>query len=485
MLATIVGGQIAAGLLLRGAWDLWAQSLVLLTGLAGGSLGVGVGVLGGRLRLPARGLSAWVLSLAVLSIVSAKLSPVPVYSLASWSAAAMGLCLIPMATLLSAEGRLRIDRFLQVVAWVLVVAAVQQRWGGVERPPSFLLNQNAFAGAILLLLPVAARRGNWALAAGLIVCLWWSRSVGAWLGLSAALLIHRRAVGPAAFWAGAAIGVIGLIAAYAKLHSPEILHRWQWWAAAWRMAAGAPWLGLGPGSFAYALPAYIIDNPELRTLYAHQYFLETAAERGWPFLVVWVGGMSVLLRRARSADRFGPVAALAHGCVDYPLSVPGVFWLFCLSVALSQPESEEAVSVRGEYKLPILVLIAILAFPLAAWALDGWRADRLRASALAKSYSTGLEVDIEKELSVSEELRPHPEAARLRAELMLARKDLDPALINRAVFHLERAVSMDPYRLSSWRMLEDVYARMGRTADAVDAEERGGRVRPAREERPP
>ena len=112
--------------------------------------------------------------------------------------------------------------------------------------------------------------------------LWWTHSVGAWLGLAAALVLHRRAVGSIAYWAGAAAGFAGLVAAYAKLQSPDVLHRWEWWAAAWRMAADAPWRGLGPGSFAYALPAYVEARPELNSIFAHQYFLETAAERGWP-----------------------------------------------------------------------------------------------------------------------------------------------------------------------------------------------------------
>ena len=44
--------------------------------------------------------------------------------------------------------------------------------------------------AILLDLPTAA---------ALTLCLWWTRSVGAWVGLSVALIVHRRAVGTAAF----------------------------------------------------------------------------------------------------------------------------------------------------------------------------------------------------------------------------------------------------------------------------------------------
>lgn len=479
MLASLVGGQAAVGLLLRGAWDIWAQSAVLLVLIAGACLILCAAILRGRSPLPLRGPLAWAAGLTALSLFSALAGPVPAYSLPCWAAAGAGLLLFPAATLLSSEQRARAEGFIYAAAWALVLLAVYQRRGGMPRPPSALLNANAFAGAILLLLPVAARRRDWALAAGLLVCLWWTRSVGAWLGLSAAVLLHRRGVGPAAFWAGAAVGAAGLVAAYAKLHSPEVLHRLEWWTAAWRMAASAPWLGLGPGSFAYALPAHVAARPELNSLYAHSHFLETAAEKGWPYLLVWAAGLASMLRRAAPSRRFGPVAALAHGVVDYPLSVPGVFWLFCLSTALCLPESEEGAAVRGSRKLPWTAFTLVLAWLAASWTLGNWRADRLRAQAVASLSSGGAPDAAESSLASSEALRPHPEAARLRAQLLLARAGQgDPSLLAAAASHLERAVSMDPYRASNWLILESIYSRLGRSADAAAVRARGARTCP-------
>ncbi|MEK7383670.1 MAG: O-antigen ligase family protein [Elusimicrobiota bacterium] len=464
MLASLVGGQVAAGLVLRGASDLWAQSVVLLVLIAGVSLLLCAAVLRGRMPIASRGPLAWAAALSALSLVSACASPVAAYSLPAWAAAAAGLFLFPAATLLSSQARVRAERIIYAASWVLVLLAAHQRLDGVPRPPSALLNANAFAGTILLLLPMAARRKDWVLTAGLLVCLWWTRSVGAWLGLSAAVLLHRRSVGPAAFWAGAAVGFAGLVAAYAKLHSPEVLHRVEWWMAAGRMAVSAPWLGLGPGSFAYALPAHVAARPELNSLYAHSHFLETAAEKGWPYLLVWGAGLASMLRRAQPSRRFGPVAALVHGLVDYPLSIPGIFWLFCLSTALCLPESDEGAAVRGPRKIPAVAFVLVLAWLAGAWTRDNWRADRLRAKA-AESF-----------LAASEALRPHPEAARLRAQLLLSRAGEGDDVV--AAGHLERAVAMDPYRASNWVLLEQVYSRLGRPADAAAARARGARSCP-------
>lgn len=481
MLAALVGVQAASGLLLRGAWDVWAQSAVLLLLIAGLALWISAGVARGRLELPVKASAAWAAGLIALSFVSARFGPVPAYALPAWAAAAAGLWLIPAATLLSERERVLVEQAVRAAAWTLVLLAVYQRFHGQPRPPSTLLNQNAFAGAILLMLPFAARRGDPLLAAGLLLCLWWTHSVGAWLGLAAALVLHRRAVGPVAFWAGAAAGFAGLVAAYAKLQSPEALHRWEWWAAAWRMAAGAPWRGLGPGGFAYALPAYVGSRPELNSLFAHQHFLETAAERGWPYLLLWIAGIAALLRRAPGAKRFGPVAALIHGLFDYALSVPGVFWLFCLSIAWALPESENAAAVRGRRKIPALALTLGAAAGAAYWAAGNWAADRLRGRALAAAARPADAPEALRLFAESEAIRPHPEAARARAELELglAAGPDSPRRLEAAAADLERAVSLDPFRSANWTLLEEVYRRLGRPEDAARARARGARTCPS------
>jgi hypothetical protein len=480
VLAALVGLQAASGLLLRGAWELWAQSAVLLALIAGLAIWLAAGVARGRIPLPSKAPVLWAAALAALSFASARFGPVPAYAVPAWAAAAAGLWLVPAATLLSSRERGAVEQSVRAAAWALVLLAVYQRFHGQPRPPSALLNQNAFAGAILLLLPFAARRGDAPLAAGLLLCLWWTHSVGAWLGLAASLILHRRAVGSFAFWAGAAAGFAGLVAAYAKLQSPEVLHRWAWWAAAWRMAADAPWLGLGPGAFAYALPAYVGARPELNSLFAHQHLLGTAAEHGWPYLLLWLAGLAALLRRAPAGKRFGPVAALIHGLFDYALSVPGVFWLFCLSIAWALPESEEAVAVRGGRKIPALALTLCVAASAAYWVGGNWAADRLRARAFSSERPAPAD-EVLRELTASEELRPHPEAARARAqlELTLAAGPDAPRRLQAAAEDLERAVSLDPFRASNWTLLEDVYRRLGRPEDAAHARARGARMCPS------
>lgn len=452
MLAGLVGSVVASGLLLRGAWDLWAQSAVLLGLLAASAAWLCGRLASGWLPRPDPKTFCWVAALAALSALSAWTSPVPAYARPAWAAATVGLALFPYISVLDLEGRARLVRLLRAAGWLLVLLAVYQRFQGDIRPAATFLNQNAFAGAILLLLPFAAQSEDWALCAGLLLCLWWTKSVGAWLGLSLAVILHRRTVGVLAFWLGSAAGFVGLVAAYAKLQSPDTLHRVEWWKAAWRMAAEAPWLGLGPGAYAFALPSYAPVKPELSSLFAHQHFLETAAERGWPYALLWIAGLAVLLKSAPPARRFGPVAALIHGLVDYALSVPGVFWLFCASTALAIPESGRSVNVPLRWR-PVLCAVVLAAAGVSGASVwSRWSADRLRARALVDLRENRLD-DADMKLAASESLSPHPEAARFRAEIALTRGREGEA---EAVRHLTRARALDPYRLSNRTLLETI-----------------------------
>ena len=455
MLAGLVGVFLAAGLLLRGAWDIWSQALLvfLLVGGVGAWLGFRAAL--GYLPRPTRGVDLWALLLGLLSGLSAAMSTVPSYSRPAWAAAAAGLALFPVVGVLSRAGRSRVDRFVRAAAWVLVLVAVYQRLHGVARPPSLLLNQNAFAGAILLLLPLALEARARFLAAALVLCLWWASSVGAWLGLAVGLIVFRRRVGTVWARVGWAVLLIGLVIAYARLESPGVVHRLAWWKAAWLMAADAPWLGLGPGAYAYALPAYAQGRPELSTLFAHQHALETAAERGWPWLLLWFSGLTVLLARGSPFKRFGAVAALVHGLVDYPLSLPGVFWLFCYHAACGAPEAEEGVNVPWRLRLVLVGLAAAVTAAVGLAAARVWRADSLRAGAAMTLTVPGADLSGARDrLERSARLHPHPETERLLADAAAQRGSLDEA-----ARHLRRAIELDPYRVSNRDRLEGIERR--------------------------
>lgn len=472
MLAFLVGLLVAVGPLLRGSWDVWAQCLLFFCVTAGFGLWLSARIAVGYVPLPAARTTAWAAGLALLAGLSALASPVPAAAVSQWRALALGLCVFPAMTTISKDERVRIDEALRACAWVLVILAFYQHYREhIARPFSALLNTNVFAGTVLMFVPLAWQKDDWFLTAGLFVCLAWSHSVGAWLGLAGALMLTRRDVGAAGYWAGVAAGFLCLVAIYAKLKSPEVFHRWEWWAAAARMAARRPWFGYGPGSYAFVMPSFQSASADLSSLYAHQHFLETAAECGWLYLLLWGGGLVHLLRRGGSYKRFAALAVLIQSLWDYPLSIPANFWLFCYFVASAAPQTARGLNVRARGKAAAILAVLAATFVACRWDWRAWDADKLRAQAAERFAAGAPDDEVQGLLARSARLADDPDTERMEAELDLKtlRSIADPSLARDAVRHLESSVKLNPYRSSTWAALERLDSQLGEPAQAEAA----------------
>ncbi len=471
MLALLIGLLVALGPLLRGCWDLWTQSLLFILVAAGFSAWLILRIIVGYVPMPSNRVLAWSAGLAVLSGVAAYMSPVSSYSIPAWRAMLLGLWIFPALDVVSKDERAVIDQAIRASAWVLVLLAFYQKFHDhTPRPPSTFLNQNIFAGTILMLLPLAVQKEDWPLSAGLLCGLWWSKSVGAWLGLGGALLLARGRAGTPAARLGAGIGLVCLIMIYSKLQGPEVLHRWQWWTAAWRLALRHPLLGWGPGSFAYAATVAQRPGSDLSSIYAHQYFLETAAECGLPYLLLWAAGMAHLLHKGGEHKRFGVVAILIQSCFDYALSIPAAFWIFCYFVASSGSQTARGVNVPRGRKIPYCLLILASSLWVCSWSYRRWESDRLKSAAVESFRAgEGASATLPK-LERAAALADDPEAERDIAELKLAGGDL-----TEAAARFERSAHLDPFRASTWLALERLDLQLGR-ADAARAAREAGAV---------
>ncbi len=481
MLALFVGLLVATAPLLNGSWDLWAQSLLLLAVAAGSGVWLASRLAIGYVPVSSPRTLLWAAVLAALGGLSAHSSPLAAYAVPAWHVWLGCLWIFVAITDVSKDGRSAIDEALRVAGWVLVLLAFYQRFHlGLERPMASLLNQNAFAGTILMLLPLAVQKRDWVLSGCLLVCLWWAHSVGAWLGLAGALLLTRRS-GAAGSWFGATVGFACLVAIYGKLQSPDVLHRVEWWKAAARMAAERPWLGFGAGTFAFALPSVEEPGRALSTLFAHSHLLEVAAESGLPYAALWVAGIIHLLRRGGPHKRFGALAVLIHSLGDYALSIPANLWLFAYFTASSISESSRGFAVPRRWKLPACALTLAVTAAVCLSVARLWEADRLRASGL-QAAGAGRSPEALELLERSARAAEHPQTSRAAAELELRLAQAEGRGTGRllaAAAHLERAAALDPYRASTWTSLERLYRRLDRPELARAARERGAAFCPS------
>ncbi|MDE2293217.1 MAG: O-antigen ligase family protein, partial [Elusimicrobia bacterium] len=382
LLSALVALPTALGPLLRGAWDPWAQTLVVCAAAAGAAVWLSLRVWTGFVPLPSRRSLAWIGLVAALGGLSVRWAPLGGAAPFEWPTLLVGLWLFAAVAVMSKDEREVVDQAVRAAAWVLMGLAFYQRFGLCDpRPASALFNANIWAGTVLMLLPLAVDRRDWLLAAGLLVCLWWTRSVGAWLALFAALLLTGRWRSEARTWAALAGGLVCLVAVYDKFQSPAVLDRVAWWKASAAMAWRHPWLGYGPGSFAAALPGFRTGG--LGALHAHEYPLETAASYGVPLALVWFTGLWRQLLRARSYKRFAALAVLLQSLWDWPLAVPGNLWLFCYLAASASPETAEGVGVRWRWKAPLTAAALAAGLWCVSAELGLWRVDRDKALAVS------------------------------------------------------------------------------------------------------
>ncbi len=467
MLALLVGLLVSVGPLLRGSWDPWAQSLFFCAVSLGTGLWLAGRVLIGYVPIPSRRRALWACGLAALALLSAVASPVSSSAVPSWRALALGLWIFPAVTVISKDDRALIDEAARAAAWVLALLAFYQHFHDhIARPAGALLNENVFAASILLFLPLAAAKRDWLLSAALLVCLWWCHSVGAWLGLAAALVLMRRSDGAVGYWTGLLIGACGLIAVCGKFRSPAAADRWGWWTAAARMAASRPWLGFGPGSFGSVAPGFQSESWGISTVFAHQHFLELAAECGLLYLALWLAGLAGFLRRGGAYKRFGALAVLIQSLWDFGLSIPAVFWLFCYFAASSAPEEARGINVSARAKLPLCAAALGGALLLAGWSWRLWRADVFKAQAAALLVAGDAGERSGALLARSLAIADDPEAERLAAEVELRRGGDTREGLLRATAHFIRAARLDPYRPSNWNALARVSLRLGDAASA-------------------
>ncbi|MDT8287151.1 MAG: O-antigen ligase family protein, partial [Elusimicrobiales bacterium] len=299
-----------------------------------------------RGKISAGPLTAMLAAVVSLSALSVYFSPARGALSFEWGALAAGFCLFFAARGQSVRDRALTDRAVRAAAWGVAAVALYQAF--VLRSPnitSTLINPNALALFLLLAGPLAVSRGDYALTAVLTLVFFLTGSLGALLSLIAAAaviaLIRLRKSGDRRMML--VLGALFLAAALA-LTQTDIMSagsRLQWWTAALSMIKESPLLGWGHSSFTWLAPLYKAPAAAEASVYAHNYYLEFAAENGIPAALAWFSLLGFAVSGARRLALFGLLAALLHSALDFGLSLPANFWLFCVLAGRELPASGE------------------------------------------------------------------------------------------------------------------------------------------------
>lgn len=518
--------------LMRAAWDQWAQTSVHLVWsflILLGSLLILLGRSGDFQRVDSafqKWGPLWAVFLGA-GLLSALRSGFPHSALPSVLNDAPLFAFWAVGIGSSSHRRGLYARALAGAGILAVLSALLGGVGAVVPWAGLLLNTNILAALTLLTGPLAVQwwlrseeggRARWLWAMGfgaLLTGLLLSRSlVGygtAFLQAALALGLFRGRGGKAfrrIFWPLAAAGLLVALAGlfFARADWPKLFHgdadRWTWWWTALRAFSSHPWLGVGPGAFAEAYPAFRAAPWGLNSLYAHNFVLEFLAERGLlgaGALFLLMGTFLVRARRTVSGGA-GLFLGLTGFCVynlfHIGFSFPALLWLFFLAAGLAGPEEDlPAVSLSGTRRRALALSAAALGILLAGssaalfrseqflgfaraavqeeqwgpareWVDRGLRWNRwnpelfeLRAALRLKSQDwEGASADLARAVALA------PASAGLRvesAELALEGGDAD-----RALREYETATRLLPLKASSWERRGDLLAGRGQKEEA-------------------
>jgi len=219
---------------------------------------------------------------------------------------------------------------------------------------------NAFAGALLLLLPALlawiwqakARLTMGArsflcgvLGGGGAACLYWTGSKGGWLLallIGFVTLLHQnfskrlKLVLVATLLVTGGVGFYWKNQEYLQRGATSVVARFDYWRAAGQTAVSNPLFGSGPGTFAIAYQAVKKPESEMARL-THNDYLQQASDSGIPGLITYsafIGGMLwVGYRRLDWGNSpvacgvwLGLTAWAAQSAFEFTLYVPALAW---------------------------------------------------------------------------------------------------------------------------------------------------------------
>lgn len=358
MLPCAVALTAAGGLLLLGSVPAWAQAAVLVPTAALLTLWALSRVFIGYTAVPSKRILAWAGGLAAIAALSAARAPGTLPSISVW-VAWNSLWMFPLIAVVSKDERTAIDDFIRFASWILMVLAFYQHYVlGEATPASALPSAAVYAGTVLLLVPIALEREDRLLAFGLLVTLWWSGGVGAWLGLFAAFTLLSPWNPGFRLYAGLSGVAVCFIVMYGRIESVEAIERARLWVEAWRSIGLRPLLGFGPGSW--------------RTGELVAYPLVVAAELGIPFALLWFAGLWHCITAGGSYKRYGALAILVHSLWDPVFLAPANLWLLSYCAASAISEGSEGFEIPARWRFPVSAAVAWTGFVIGRNALAAW-----------------------------------------------------------------------------------------------------------------
>ncbi|MFH1784724.1 MAG: O-antigen ligase family protein [bacterium] len=397
--------------------------------------------------------------------------------------------------------RLLLINFIILAGFIVSLPAIYQNAVGIKNIYSTLVNPNILAGymvpAIILSISLIIESINgisrgknksrllWASICVLLMLttLMLTRSVGGvlslYVGLLTMLLIYLKYRRPEK-WASKLLNaaalvvvVLGFILILYKSRDPEVSNRFFWWLGALKIIIEKPFTGVGIGCFGDIYLKYKAGG--LNSLYAHNHFLQMAAEIGimgmGAFLLIIVAAFKSSLRWLKEESMFfekmglisAMVAVLSFNLVDYSLSIPANAFIFWIIMGLMVRPAPFSVKINGN-RMRLMANFIFVVFVLVAGGLVA------RNFLASQKLSQGLillregeQVKSKKLLQSSMSLNEsNPEVYMALSDVFVSQGEIEAA-----IEQLRKGTSLVPHNAFFHYRLGLLYQRKGLHREAV------------------
>ncbi len=409
----------------------------------------------GNLNLENRELLIFAVS--ALMILSWAFSPVR--RLLSWELVNFiaGLAVYFSASRLKVE----IEKRKIIIYFIFSIVALAAVWQFIFHKETYstLGNANTLAFYAVMVCGLCLEWRNYYLAAVFAVLIIISKSAGAVTAVFISALLYafdRKAFSNVKengflFLSAAILVIVAVVSA----DIASLYDRLKWWDAALNMLFQRPLYGWGEGAFAYVSSAFKARAGGLGTVYAHNYYLEFAAENGILASLLWFYVLFSFFKDSKGVLRYALAASLAHSFFDFGLSCVYSFWLFCFILGLAA-ENKYDIAVSGKFLFPALFVSAALMTSFLYYGAGSLKKERLILKS-EKDWKYFGQIMLEKEKNPGDYDYLSYAAPKI---LERAKENGDLLLLAESAKTYEQKLILNPWNAQDYRVLNEIYSAM-------------------------
>lgn len=246
-----------------------------------------------------------------------------------------------------------------------------------------------------------------------------------------------------------------------NIEPQSVVDRLRWWKASLDIFIQRPLIGFGYSSFTHILSAFTLPNL-LKSVYAHNYFLETLSEHGILFFLAWVYILLGIIKSSRGLYPYILIAALIHSFFDFGLNTFCGWWFFMYVSAYACRKNVLMFKLGNRYSTVNNYIVLVFSLLIIVWAFFSFKYIELEYKNNIINELIEKKDFIKANNLIDDTIKKYPDnidmymrKAEILTEIYEAEKN--PYLLKELSNVLEMILKINPYNRRVYNRLEEIY----------------------------